>query len=225
MYEERAIIFGRLCRHDKALELYVDRLDRPDKAEQYCAEAYANDPQVYLSLLKTYLPRDGRGTMDNNKALEVLRRHHERIDTTQALKLLPESTKIAGVKEFLVAVLRQQAAKRRDKQVLLGLAKTERLQVQIDLLRIQEQRIDTTEETLCFNCKKPIKTSAFAFYPNNIMVHLYCSREGGEMNPAICPCPNDNFTCVLKHSASAADVKGNQALHSRHLIFFSLFSR
>eukprot|EP00047_Mylnosiga_fluctuans_P005237 m.239225 g.239225 ORF g.239225 m.239225 type:complete len:847 (-) comp13451_c0_seq1:124-2664(-) len=192
LFEERAVLLGRLGRHEKALELYAIRLQDAAKAEEYCTQHYAADPSVYLSLLKIYLPAESGAPMNTHAALDVLRKHHERIDTTEALKLLPTSTKVCDVQEFLVAVLRERAVARRDAQVLRNLAKTESVQVHVDLLQAHSIRVDISEEQLCFVCRKPIRTSAFLYYPNRIMAHIFCSSD-----PSICPCTNPN--CTLQH--------------------------
>ena len=46
------MLLGRLDRHEKALKLYVVKLNSPAKAEAYCIRHVASDPTVYLSLLK-----------------------------------------------------------------------------------------------------------------------------------------------------------------------------
>lgn len=197
LYEERATLLGRLGRHDKALDLYVNKLYSPAKAEAYCAAHFASDPTVYLSLLKIFLGVEGSSkNMDTAAALEVLRNHHERIDSAEALKLLPNSTKLCDVEQFLVAVLRERAVTRRDAQILRSLAKVESLQVKKDLLLLQGIRVEITDEQLCNVCRKPIKNSAFTFYPNRIIAHYHCSSDRD-----VCPCTNPK--CTLQHNLAA----------------------
>eukprot|EP00048_Salpingoeca_helianthica_P011412 m.164578 g.164578 ORF g.164578 m.164578 type:complete len:851 (-) comp15225_c0_seq3:104-2656(-) len=195
LFEERAILLGRTGKHAKALELYALRLRSPEKAEQYCARVFAKDPSIYLALLKIYLPDNG--PINVAEALTVLRVHHDRIDTTEALKLLPASTKLREVREFLVAVLQDRAVMRRDAQLLRSLAKVENLQVRTDLLQVHAVRVEITDEQLCLVCRKAIKTSAFAYYPSGVMVHLFCSKD-----PAVCPCSNPK--CTLTHETKRA---------------------
>jgi tetratricopeptide (TPR) repeat protein len=48
MYEERAIILGRLGRHEQAISIYINLLNNVPKAIQYCNNVYAR----YQSKLK-----------------------------------------------------------------------------------------------------------------------------------------------------------------------------
>lgn len=53
-----------------------------------------------------------------------------------------------------------------------------------NLFQVQEERIlhqqvkcIITEEKVCMVCKKKIGNSAFARYPNGVVVHYFCSKE------------------------------------------------
>ena len=43
LFEERALLLGRLGRHDIALAIYAHVLNDPDMAEEYCRKLYDPD--------------------------------------------------------------------------------------------------------------------------------------------------------------------------------------
>jgi len=189
LYEERAMLLGRIGRHDQALHIYAHKLHDPKKAEEYCKIHY--DPEdkdtrdVFISLLEIYLkpPEDER--VNVRAAQGVLSRHSERIDASKALELLPLNTKVADIHAFLIAVMRKRFTKRRQGQVLMNLLKAERLQAHEELLHYHAKRITIDDETLCPVCRRPMRNAAFYCYPNGTVVHQGCATSVDE-----CPEPD-----------------------------------
>lgn len=67
--EERAIVLGRMGKHHEALNIYVNKLNEPEKAEAYCNYIYSQQQanpglqqqqqqNVYYELLQIYLQSD-----------------------------------------------------------------------------------------------------------------------------------------------------------------------
>jgi hypothetical protein len=54
------------------------------------------------------------------------------------------------------------------------LRRTENLQVREKLIHARARQVKITEERLCPVCQKHLGTSAFAAYPNGIVVHYRC---------------------------------------------------
>ncbi|VDN88791.1 unnamed protein product, partial [Brugia pahangi] len=58
LYEERALLLGRLKRHQQALAIYTQILKNYKAAEKYCMDCYEpNDPErskIFLILLQMY---------------------------------------------------------------------------------------------------------------------------------------------------------------------------
>jgi hypothetical protein len=158
LYEERAMLLGRIGRHDQALSIYAHKLHDPKKAEEYCKKHYdAEDKDtrdVFVSLLEIYLKPPEGERVNVSAAQGVLKRHSDRIDATKALELLPLTTKVSEIHEFLVAVMRKRYARRRQGQILMNLLKSERLQAHEELLRYHAKRITIGDETLCPVCRK-----------------------------------------------------------------------
>lgn len=77
--------------------------------------------------------------------------------------------------------MEENAQKKRFNQVLKNLLHAEFLRVQEERILHQQVKCIITEEKVCMVCKKKIGNSAFARYPNGVVVHYFCSKE---VNPA-----------------------------------------
>ncbi|KAG7234576.1 hypothetical protein INR49_002205 [Caranx melampygus] len=166
LLEERAKLLGRMGKHEQALFIYV-----------------------YLSLLRMYLsPPDVHclgpikmelsGPQANlQAALQVLELHHSKLNTTKAINLLPANTQIREIRVFLESVLEEKAQRKRCNQVLKSLLQAEFLRVQEERIFHQQVKCVITEEKTCRVCKKKIGNSAFARYPNGVVVHYFCCKD------------------------------------------------
>uniref|UniRef100_A0A671PEJ7 Vam6/Vps39-like protein n=1 Tax=Sinocyclocheilus anshuiensis TaxID=1608454 RepID=A0A671PEJ7_9TELE len=172
LLEERALLLGRMGKHEQALFIYVHILKDTRMAEEYCHGHY--DPStngnkdVYLSLLRMYLsPPDvhflGPIKMELcepqanlQAALKVLQLHHSKLNTTKAINLLPANTQIQEIQVFLESVLEEKAGRKRFDQVLKSLLQAEFLRVQEEHIFHQQVKCVITDEKTCRVCKKKI---------------------------------------------------------------------
>ncbi|XP_063354578.1 vam6/Vps39-like protein isoform X1 [Pelmatolapia mariae] len=198
LLEERALLLGRMGKHEQALFIYVHILKDTHMAEEYCHGHYNSSMEgnkdVYLSLLRMYLsPPDvhclGPVKMELSEpqanlqaALQVLELHHSKLNTTKAINLLPANTQIREIRVFLESVLEEKAQRKRCNQVLKSLLQAEFLRVQEERIFHQQVKCVITEEKICRVCKKKIGNSAFARYPNGVVVHYFCCKDRN-----ICP--------------------------------------
>uniref|UniRef100_A0A8C4T8V9 VPS39 subunit of HOPS complex n=1 Tax=Erpetoichthys calabaricus TaxID=27687 RepID=A0A8C4T8V9_ERPCA len=172
LLEERALLLGRMRKHEQALFIYVHILKDIKMAEEYCHKQYDRltdgSKDVYLSLLRMYLsPPDvhclGPIKMEVSEpqanlqaALQVLELHHSKLNTTKAIDLLPANTQIHEIRVFLESVLEENARKRRYNQVLKSLLHAEYLRVQEERIFHQQVKCIITEEKMCRVCRKKI---------------------------------------------------------------------
>uniref|UniRef100_A0A8L0DPN9 VPS39 subunit of HOPS complex n=1 Tax=Oncorhynchus mykiss TaxID=8022 RepID=A0A8L0DPN9_ONCMY len=198
LLEERAVLLGRMGKHEQALYIYVHVLKDTHMAEEFCHRHYDKETDrsqdVYLSLLRMYLsPPDvhclGPIKMELLEpqanlmaALHVLELHHSKLNTTKAIDLLPANTQIREIRVFLESVLEEKAQRKRFDQVLKSLLQAEFLRVQEERIFHQQVKCIITEEKTCRVCKKKIGNSAFARYPNGVVVHYFCCKDRG-----VCP--------------------------------------
>ncbi|XP_072024948.1 vam6/Vps39-like protein [Amphiura filiformis] len=192
-FEERALLLGRLGKHEQALAIYAHLLKDTRRAEDYCRRNYAIDREgnidVYLCLFRTYISPpdpDSLRIMENiqpppepniNAALEVLEFHHDKIDTAKALEMLPDTTQVKNVYVFMKKVLEGKAMVKRSNQILKSLFYSENLQVREQHIHYQSSKCVITEERNCPVCKKRIGDSAFARLPNGVVVHYFCRND------------------------------------------------
>ncbi|KAK6183438.1 hypothetical protein SNE40_010920 [Patella caerulea] len=197
-YEERAILLGRLGRHEQALGIYIHVLHDTVKAEQYCASHFDGDSEsnkdVYVHLLRTLLKPPDPTTLgmaagqsvpakpNMPASLKILENHAWKIDTTKALELLPATTRVRDILTYLENVMEHQASRRRQNQVLKSMLYAENLQIQEQRIFHQSIKVNITDEKMCRVCKKRIGDSAFARYPNGVIVHYYCCKDN-----KVCP--------------------------------------
>ncbi|XP_064600177.1 vam6/Vps39-like protein [Liolophura sinensis] len=189
-YEERAILLGRLGRHSQALGIYVHILQDTELAEKYCKRHYSKykegNKEVYANLIKLYLqpPEPSSlgltsGMRYNPKpnlpaAFKLLESHASKVDTAQALEMLPANTEVKQILTYLENVMEEKAASKRSCQVLKSLLYAENLQVHEQRIHYQKVKCVITEEKNCKVCRKRIGSSAFARYPDGVIVHYGC---------------------------------------------------
>ena len=104
--------------------------------------------------------------MNVSAALGILAKYHDRVDTPEALELLPVTTKMCDIHTFLSAVMQERAVLRRSRQLLKNLYKSEQLQAHEELLEWEEKRVLISDERVCYVCQRPMRNFAFVHYPN-----------------------------------------------------------
>ncbi|KAH9998803.1 hypothetical protein BJV74DRAFT_883060 [Russula compacta] len=165
LFEARAILLGKLGRHDSALELYVYRLHDYDKAEQYCKRIYQPDSEtrnLFLTLLRIYL-RPPVKTTDNllQPAIDLIERHGPRLDPEETLQLLPPLVSTRDVRVFLIGALR---VPRFDSRVVREVALARKDQVARKLMYLEANRVRITDSRICPQCHKRIGPSAIVVH-------------------------------------------------------------
>lgn len=204
LFEERAIILGRLGRHQQAISIYISLLNDIPRAIQYCHNVYSRHQnqengekqkqsdgadEVYVILIQQLLNPDNEGVLmagcnpenqrtaqpDLEMALELLEKHASKINPLKALDILLDTVPIGRIKHFLEVSLQDKLNARRRIQVLKGLLYAEHLQVQEQRMHYESQSVLMTEFNICPVCKKRFgNQSAFARYPNGDIVHYSC---------------------------------------------------
>ncbi|EDO34329.1 predicted protein [Nematostella vectensis] len=181
-YHERALLLGRVGRHDEALAIYIHVLQDSKLAE----DMYLDPPHIEgITQVTSNIPA----------ALAILKEHHQKISTAKALELLPATIQVREVYEFLLNVLDEKETKRKQSQVLKSLLFAEHLQIQEQRMFYQAHKIVITDERVCRECHKRIGTSAFAFYPSGEIKHYYCYKDQSSSErstPRHSPTPEDN---------------------------------
>ncbi|XP_045536807.1 vam6/Vps39-like protein [Papilio machaon] len=198
LFEERAVILGKLGRHEQALAIYVQILGEVERAIRYCEQVKENStskgPDVYVILMRILMnpeqggalagplanvPRHPNSTVpDLETALAILEKHADHISPVKALSVLPNSVPLVRLKHFLESALERHLTEKRKMQVLKGLLYAEHLQVKEVKHYHESKSIVIHDYNVCPVCKKRFgNQSAFVRYPNGDIVHFSCSRD------------------------------------------------
>ncbi|EFX65321.1 hypothetical protein DAPPUDRAFT_219389 [Daphnia pulex] len=197
LFEERAILLGKVGRHEQALSIYTNILKDLPAAVDYCNICYqSNSPankEVYFYLLKLLLRPDDAVKIpglaypteephqrqpDIERALETLDRFPSRLDPVKTLQILPASIPLSELKRFLQRSLESFASQRRELQLLRGLLYAEHLQVHEQRIECQNQKVVITESNICHVCKKRFgNQSAFVRCSSGEIVHFSCQEK------------------------------------------------
>jgi len=176
LYEARAILLGRLGRHDQALETYVYRLQNYAKAEEHCKRVYragTGTSGIFLALLKLYL-RPTVQTSSNllQPALELISRHGPRLDAVETLQLLPPLVTADDIRPFLIDSLRIPVF---DTRVVREINKARNDHLSRRLMALQSRRVKVTDSRICPQCHKRLGNSVIAVHaPRGEVTHYQC---------------------------------------------------
>lgn len=193
LFEERAVLMGKIGRHEQALAIYTHILKNSSQAEEYCQRVY--DPtkegrkDVYLMLLKLYAAPTESALMgviaptsvapepNIPAALKLLIEHPSEIDPIKALEIVPSTISVQDIRSYLDHVILAVTYKKRWTQVQWSLSFAEHLQIKEQRIYHQATKITINEFNNCTACKKRIGNSAFARYPNGDIVHYFCKEK------------------------------------------------
>ena len=194
LFEIRAVVLGNIGEHRQALTIYVFDMDAPEKAEEYCNQAYLKQtssaaaksqeatlhpiddetPSVYQILLSLYLSPPPPHEAQWGPALDILTRHGSRLPASASLGLIPEVIPIEALEAYFTARIRAGNAILNDARVTAGLRKTVDLREDAKL-RLGEGRpgghlgrnrnVLVTEERVCRVCHKRFGGSATKVLP------------------------------------------------------------
>jgi len=176
LYEARAILLGRMGRHEHALELYVYKLGDFAKAEEHCKRISSpaqTSSSIFLTLLKLYL----RPTISNppnllSPALSLIARHSARLDPIETLQLLPPLVNAHDVRPFLVQSLRASVF---DNCVVREVSLARKEDVERQLMKLESRRVKVADSRICPQCHKRLGNSVIAAHaPRGEVTHYQC---------------------------------------------------
>lgn len=193
LFEERAIILGKLGIHEKVIAIYLQINGDLQGAADYCERVSSADDSndtIYVSLIRALLtvpkvPPYSDAKLHPNClqpnvdfVLKLLDEHATKINPLAVLKILPGDVPLQKLQTFLERALHAQLESRRRNQVLKGLLYAENLQSQEQLMLLQSRSVTLTEQSVCPVCKKRFTNqSAFVRYPNGRIVHYSCQER------------------------------------------------
>lgn len=191
LFEERAIILGKLKRHEKVLAIHIQILGDIPKAVDYCEKVYETESDaketIFVQLIEILLkpptvpPYTGvelhpRCLEPNIEAvLDLLEKHATKLNPFAVLKILPENIPLIRLKPFMEVALHHSLERRRNNQVLKGLLYSSNLQLREQLMHLESKSVLVSEFSVCPVCtKKFTNQCAFVRYPDGSIVHYAC---------------------------------------------------
>ncbi|KAH7884496.1 hypothetical protein F5I97DRAFT_2037539 [Phlebopus sp. FC_14] len=176
LYEARAILLGRMGRHEHALELYVYKLGDFTKAEEHCkrvCQPGTTTSGIFLTLLKLYLRPTVKNAPDLlQPALDLIVRHGLRLDQVETLQLLPPLVTARDVRPFLQQALRTPMF---DSHVFREIYKARAEHVARTLMVLESRRVKVTDSRICPQCHKRLGSSVIAVHaPRGEVTHYQC---------------------------------------------------
>ncbi|KAG8988483.1 Vacuolar morphogenesis protein 6 [Tulasnella sp. JGI-2019a] len=186
LFEARAILLGRLGKHEAALEIYVNRLQDYEAAERYCKRVYHTEPDprgIFLTLLRIYLRPSPKATVTGVQlqaqgqlllapALDLISRHSPRLDAAETLQLLPPLVNAEDVRVFLIEALKTPKV---DSRITKELWRARGDQIDRKLMTLQSKRVRVTDTRICPQCHKRLGNSVIAVHaPRGEVTHYQC---------------------------------------------------
>ncbi|GAA5890028.1 hypothetical protein JCM6882_009206 [Rhodosporidiobolus microsporus] len=182
MHEVRAVLLGRLGRHEGALQIYVYQLEDHQTAEQYCMRVYNSDESmrstIFHLLLRLYLRPRPNHPLLFAPALSLLSTHAARIDPLEAFDLLPPLVAVSDIKVYLEKTLRRSGERRREALMVKGVEKAWMEEKEREVVKLEERRVKITEGRVCPVCSKRIGNSVIAVHnPRGEVTHYQCREQ------------------------------------------------
>ncbi|BGP41330.1 Vacuolar morphoproteinsis protein 6 [Rhodotorula kratochvilovae] len=182
MHEVRAILLGRLGRHEGALQIYVYQLEDHATAEQYCKRVYDSDeamrPTIFHLLLRLYLRPRPNHPLLFTPALSLLSTQAARIDPIEAFDLLPPLVALGDIKVYLEKTLRKSNERAREAKMVKALGRSWLDQQERAVVDLEERRVKITEGRVCPVCHKRIGNSVIAIHnPHGVVTHYQCREQ------------------------------------------------
>ncbi|OQS05457.1 inositol-3-phosphate synthase [Thraustotheca clavata] len=186
---EFIVLCGRGGYHEEALRtMLVGANEDLPAAEAYC-ERYGTPSRtgsvnkaMLLLLQMCFADLSNLDRIDF--AHQVTARHAKQLSGITTLDLIPDTTPLAKVMDFLGQLLPHSSHQVRDQMLARNLSNIYNLQVQCERVERISESIEIDAKTTCGVCKKRIDTTIFAVYPNGSLVHFSCGANASmEIDP------------------------------------------
>ncbi|WVQ77396.1 hypothetical protein IAR50_007081 [Cryptococcus sp. DSM 104548] len=180
MPQARAILLGRMGRHEDALKVYVYQLQDYAQAETYCVKNEGNRSTIFSILLQLYLrPAPSYSSEQLLKpALALLAAHPSSLPLSSSLPLLPPLTPMNDIQTYLLQTLRSTHSNRYSGKVHAHLAEGRKEQIDLALMAVENKRVRVGEQRVCPGCMKRLGVAAVAVHaPRGEVTHLHCKDK------------------------------------------------
>lgn len=197
LYEEIAILYGKMDKHDKALKILVYKLKDFKVAERYCNTVCVGRDRefrhkIFYCLLLIYLkPNEEENARPENfvmAAVKLLNLYQNDFNILEVLSILPEDWPIDIISSFLSGSIRTNLSSYYQSKIETRISSMPYVEKKQEVIKRQCQLVKLTYESSCDFCKKPFITPVCIRYPNGIVVHPNCCQD-----KRVCPVTGQNF--------------------------------
>jgi len=123
-------------------------------------------------LLKVYLDSGQSETAAN-----LLSKYPGKFDAVAVLNILPPSTPVKFVSNFLLHALKQTTHRMNHAQVVRHVEGSQNMKLKLEKMKAEEQHVTITRDTTCPITSTLIGNRPFARFPNGVVVSLAAGRE------------------------------------------------
>jgi len=204
LHYEKAILYGKMKEHEKALRIFVHNIGDFAEAEQYCNQITLDQPRreketlllLFLTVLLDTAATKSTGpltieekTTQKLAAIDLLNRRGDEFRATEVLERLPNDWSLSALAPALMKMTKASTHRKRMVHMEKSLSKSVNLSANLELLQLVREPIILNESSYCVVCKKSFQSCQISRYPNGVIVCNECVKD-----PRVCPLTGQMFT-------------------------------
>ncbi|KYN95846.1 putative vacuolar protein sorting-associated protein 3, partial [Plasmodium gaboni] len=144
---------------------------------------------LFFLLIKVYLDKYYNEEINimkkeqyKNNILYILNKYanHNDLDNIYIYNMIPKYWNISDISKFIYFNLKKKMNTHMNLQIYHNLIKSNYLNISYDKIKKKEQKIIIKDKLICKVCNNPILEKSFAFFSENITVHIHCIEKYDE---------------------------------------------
>ncbi|SOV18986.1 vacuolar protein sorting-associated protein 3, putative [Plasmodium sp. gorilla clade G2] len=144
---------------------------------------------LFFLLIKVYLDKYYNEEINimkkeqyKNNILYILNKYanHNDLDNIYIYNMIPKYWNISDISNFIYFNLKKKMNTHMNLQIYHNLIKSNYLNISYDIIKKNEQKIIIKDKLICKVCNNPILEKSFAFFAENITVHIHCIEKYDE---------------------------------------------
>ncbi|PRT54401.1 Vacuolar morphogenesis protein 6 [Wickerhamiella sorbophila] len=167
----QAILYGRLKKHDKAIELYITAREY-DLCEVYCDEIYKDSKEEGIKAVQT-LYNVLLETNTTDRLISLLNTQGTRLDFSETLEKLPKDLPCDSIVPFLMLATRRLSHNVKTSQMEVAASKVYLGEQAFAAVKAAQVSATVTSTTTCSVCHKRVGKSVIGLTDHGV-VHYGC---------------------------------------------------
>ncbi|KEG11260.1 CNH domain-containing protein [Trypanosoma grayi] len=189
-YAERAIIYQRLRLHEDAIRMFLYEADHLQEAQDYATRVGRDEEDdAFEILLRLLLNPGDTGSAPLLQEAVAMVNTCDGVDPLTALPLLPDSTPVADIADFMKRSLRDASTRSCNAAIYASVLESCIRKAEVGLVAERSRRIVMDLGTCCAVCEKKMRLdTVFVRFPNGVVVHQACMDD-----EHVCPVTREDF--------------------------------